>query len=52
MNGKTAVVLLLVVCAALAALLIGGTLAPATAGGAFAVALVTLGVASGGFRKA
>ncbi len=51
MNARTAVILLLVVCAVLAGLLLGGTLAPVAAGVVFAMSLVVLGVASGGFKK-
>jgi len=51
MNGKKAALSLIVVCAALAILLLTGTIKSIVAGGVFAAALVVLGVASGGFRK-
>ena len=51
MNGKAAAFVLLGICALLAALLLAGTIRPVIAGGAFAAALVVLGVASGGFRR-
>jgi len=49
-NGRKAALYLCAVCAVLAILLLTGTMKPMAAGGAFAAALVVLGVVSGGFR--
>ena len=51
MNGKTAVLVFLVVCVLLALLLLLGTIKPIMASVLFAVALVVLGVPSRGFRR-
>jgi hypothetical protein len=52
MNGRTAAICLVVVCAILAGLLLESAISPVVAGGGFALALAVLGIVSGGFRKA
>ena len=51
MDRKIAVIVLLAVCVVLALLLLSGVIAPIVGALLFAVALVVLGVLSGGFRK-
>ncbi len=51
MTGRTASFLLLTLCVVLALLLFGGGISGVTGGWAFAIALVGLGLASGGFRR-
>jgi uncharacterized membrane protein YfbV (UPF0208 family) len=51
MEGKDAILVLLLVCTLLAVMVLAGKLVPTIAGGAFAVALAVLGVLSRGFRK-
>lgn len=51
MNGKTAALLFVGVCAILAILLVTGLIGPLWSGSLFAVALVLLGGISGGFGK-
>ena len=52
MEGKDAVLVLLLVCMLLAVMVLAEKIDPKIAGGAFAVALALLGVLSRGFRKA
>jgi hypothetical protein len=51
MEGKDAILVLLLVCMLLAVLVLAGKIVPMIAGGSFAAALVILGVLSRGFRK-
>ncbi|MGE5180170.1 MAG: hypothetical protein ACM3PF_13865 [Bacteroidota bacterium] len=51
MEGKDAVLVLLLVCMLLAVMVLAEKIDPKIAGGAFAVALALLGVLSRGFRK-
>jgi hypothetical protein len=51
MNRKLAVYIFIGICVVLAILLLVGALKPLVSGVIFAVALVTLGLLSGGFRK-
>ena len=51
MTGRTASFVLLTLCVVLAFLLFAGRIAGTTGGLVFAVALVVLGLASGGFRR-
>jgi hypothetical protein len=51
MNRKTAVLLFLGICVALAALLVMGMITPFIGGAIFAVALVMFGGLSKGFRR-
>ena len=52
MEGKDAVLVLLLVCMLLAVMVLAEKIDPKIAGGAFAVALALLGVLSRGFRRA
>lgn len=52
MEGKDAVLVLLLVCLLLAVMVLSEKIDPKIAGGAFAVALALLGVLSRGFRRA
>lgn len=51
MNGRLASLLLLAVSVVLAVLLLADRIGPGTTGMAFAIALVGLGLVSGGFRR-
>ncbi len=51
MNGKRAVGVFLVICLALAILLLMNVLSPTTGGVLFAGALILLGTLSNGFRR-
>ncbi len=51
MSGKIAGVVFLLICIILAGLLLTKSITPLVSGSVFAIALVTLGALSGGFRK-
>ncbi len=51
MTGRAASFVLLTICVVLAFLLFAGGIGGATAGWSFAIALVVLGLLSGGFRR-
>ena len=51
MKGKTAGIIFLAICAAIAALLLASAITPLISGCVFAVALVALGISSHGFRR-
>jgi hypothetical protein len=52
MEGKDAILVLLLVCMLLAVMVLAEKIDPKIAGGAFAAALALLGVLSRGFRRA
>ena len=51
MDGKLASLIFTGICALLAVLLLAGIIGPLTSGLLFAIALMILGILSGGFRK-